>query len=85
MSGKSFAKTGDNTFASALTTPPFSPIFIMPSQRLSTPVSPSEMSNAVFAVSKVESIIAGNTVMSPKNTSFTTAMTKAMRKNEIQM
>ena len=43
------------------------------------------MSKAVFAVSKVEFIMAGNTVVSPMKTSFTKAMAKAMRKNAIQM
>ena len=85
MSGKRRVKTGESRRATAFTTPPFSPIFIMPSHRESTPVSPSEISNAVFAVSKVEFIIAGNTSVSPMKTSRTRAMQKAMRKNAIQM
>ena len=85
MSGNRRVKTGERSLASAFTTPPFSPIFIIPSHKLRTPVRPSDISNAVFAVSKVEFIISGNTVVSPKNTSFTRAMAKAMRKNAIQM
>ena len=85
MSGKRRVNTGDSIFDSTFTTPPRSPIFMMPSQRLSTPVRPSDVSKAVFAVSKVEFIMAGNTVVSPMKTSFTKAMAKAMRKNAIQM
>ena len=61
MSGNSLLNTGESNLASAFTIPPFSPIFIMPSQRESTPVSPSDISNAVFDESNVEFIIAGNT------------------------
>ena len=61
MSGNSFVNTGDNTLANTLTTPPFSPTFITPSQSDKTPVRPSEISNAVFDEENVESIIAGNT------------------------
>ena len=58
---------------------------MMPSQRASTPVRPKEISKAVFDEENVESIIAGNTSKSPKNTSFTSAITKAMMKNAIQI
>ena len=85
ISGNSLVKTGLSSRAMALTTPPRSPIFITPSQRESTPVSPSEISNAVFAVSNVEFMMAGNTSVSPKHKSLMTAMTKAMAKNAIQM
>ena len=85
MSGNRRVKTGDSTLANTFTTPPFSPIFIMPSHSDSTPVSPSDISKAVFDESKVEFIIAGNTSTSPINTSRTAAMTKAMRKKAIQM
>ena len=57
----------------------------MPSHSESTPVSPSDISNAVFDVSNVEFIMAGNTSVSPINTSRTVAMTNAMRKKAIQM
>ena len=61
MSGNSLQNTGLSTLASMFTTPPFSPIFIIPSHNESTPVSPSEISNAVFDEANVESIIAGKT------------------------
>ena len=61
MSGNSLQNTGDNNFANTLTTPPFSPTFITPSQSDSTPVKPSDISKAVFDDENVESIIAGNT------------------------
>ena len=85
MSGNSFTKMGLSSFASTFTIPPFSPIFMMPSQSERTPVRPNEISNAVFDDEKVESIIAGNTSKSPRNTSFTKAITKAMMKNAIQI
>ena len=84
-SGNNLQNTGLNHLANTSTTPPFSPIFITPSHRESTPVNPKEISNAVFEVSNVELMIAGNTSVSPMNTSFTTAMAKAMRKKAIQM
>ncbi len=57
MSGKSLVNTGLSARANTLTTPAFSPIFMMPSQRANTPVSPSEISKAFFEESKVESTI----------------------------
>lgn len=63
----------------------FSPTFIIPSHKDKTPVSPSEISKAVFELSKVEFIMAGNTSTSPKKISFTKAITNAMMKNAIQM
>ncbi len=85
MSGKSLLNTGESTRASASTTPPRSPTFITPSHSDSTPVSPKEISKAVFDELKVESIMAGNTSKSPHTTSFTAAMAKAMTKNAIQI
>ena len=61
ISGNSFANTGPSTRARAFTTPPRSPIFMMPIHSESTPVSPSEISNAVLAESNVELMTAGNT------------------------
>ena len=80
MSGKSLTNTGLSSRDRASTTPPFSPIFIMPSHSESTPVRPSEISNAVFDDENVESIMAGNTSVSPMNTSLTTPMANAIRK-----
>ncbi|CCY65818.1 uncharacterized protein BN467_00313 [Prevotella sp. CAG:1124] len=85
MSGNSLVNTGLSTLARAFTTPPFSPIFITPSHSDSTPVSPSDISKAVLAELNVEFIMAGNTSVSPMNTSLTSAMTNAMRKNDIQI
>ena len=85
ISGNRRVNTGDSTFANTFTTPPFSPIFIIPSHKDSTPVSPSDISNAALDESNVEFIIAGNTSTSPINTNRTVAMTKAMRKKAIQM
>ena len=85
MSGKSLENTGLNRRAIAFTMPPFSPIFITPSQNASTPVSPKEISNAVLEDSNTEFIMAGNTVVSPITVSFTKAITKAMMKKAIQM
>ena len=85
MSGKSLEKSGPSRRARALTTPPRSPIFITPSQKANTPVRPSEISKAVFDESKVDCMMAGNTSVSPINTSLTSAMAKAMTKKAIQM
>ena len=85
MSGKSFVNTGLSRRDRALTMPPRSPIFIMPSQSESTPVRPSEISNAVFDEANVESIMAGNTPVSPMSTSRAAPMANAMTKNAIQM
>ena len=67
------------------TTPPFSPIFIMPSHSDNTPVSPSEISNAVFELSNVEFIIAGNTSASPITTNLIIPTTKAIKKKATKM
>jgi hypothetical protein len=85
MSGKSFTKMGLSNFDKALTSPPFSPIFMMPNHNESTPVSPNDISKAVFDDANVESIMAGKTSKSPQKISFTKATTKAMMKNAIQM
>ena len=85
ISGNSFTKTGLSSRASTLTIPPFSPIFMIPSQSDNTPVRPRDISKAVFDDENVESIIAGNTSKSPKNANFTAAITNATRKNAIQI
>ena len=85
MSGNRRVNTGLSNRDSASTTPPRSPIFMMPSQSESTPVSPRDISKAVFDEANVESIMAGNTPVSPIRTSFTTPMAKAMTKNDIQI
>ena len=85
MSGNSLLNTGESSRAMKFTTPPFSPTFIMPSHSESTPVSPSEISNAVFDESNVEFIIAGNTSTSPITTSLNNPITNAIRKNATKM
>jgi hypothetical protein len=57
----------------------------MPSQRESTPVRPNEISKPVFAESKVEFIIAGNTSISPSTISLNKAIAKAIMKNAIKI
>jgi hypothetical protein len=85
ISGKSLEKKGPTTLESNGTIPPFSPIFIRPNQSDITPASPIEISNPVFAISKVDWSIAGKTVASLKKINLMKATTKAMRKNETQM
>ena len=85
MSGNNLVNSGLSTLASTFTTPPFSPIFMMPSQSDNTPVRPNEISKAVFEELNVESIIAGNTSKSPQNTNFTSAITNAMMKKATQI
>jgi hypothetical protein len=43
---------------------------MMPNQRASTPVSPSDISNAVLEESNVEFMIAVNISVSPRNNHF---------------
>ena len=71
--------------AITFTIPPFSPTFIIPSQSERTPVKPNEISKPVFAESKVEFIIAGNTSTSPNTISLNRAIAKAIRKNAIKI
>ena len=58
---------------------------MIPNQRASIPVSPMEISKALFAVSNVESIMAGNTLTSPNKHSFANPTIKAMTKNAIHI
>ena len=85
MSGKSLQKSGLRPRARMWTTPPFSPIFMMPIHSESTPFRPREISKAVLAELNVESMMAGNTPASPANTNFPAAMRNAMPKNATQM
>ena len=85
ISGKRRVKTGERKRASALMRPAFSPIFMMPSHKASTPVRPMEISKADFDEVNVESIMAGNTDVSPKNTSFINATTKPITKKATQI
>jgi len=84
MSGKRRVKTGLSALANTFTTPAFSPIFMMPSQRASTPVSPREISKAFLDESKVESTIFWKIVVSPIANPMSAKM-NAITKNAIQM
>ena len=85
MSGNRRQSTGLRKRASALISPLFSPIFMIPSQRASTPVSPRDISKAVFEESKVEFMIAVNISVSPRKITFIRAIMKAITKNAIQI
>ena len=65
--------------------PPFSPTFINPSQSVSTPVSPNEISKPVFAESKVACTMVVKTIVSPRKMSFVSPTRSAMRKKPSQM
>ena len=84
ISGKRRVKTGLSALANTFTTPAFSPIFMMPSQRASTPVSPREISKAFLDESKVESTIFWKIVVSPIANPMSAKM-NAITKNAIQM
>ena len=58
---------------------------MMPIHNDSTPVSPREISKAFLADSKVEFMMAGNTLASPTNNSLPAAMRNAMPKNATQI
>ena len=85
ISGNNLVKSGLSKREKTPITPPCSPIRMMPIQRDSTPVSPSEISNAVLEESNVELMIAGKTSVSPKNIRRTTATINAVRKKAIQI
>ena len=84
MSGKSLVMSGLSQRARRFTMPPRSPIFMIPIHRLSTPVSPSEMSNAVLALSNVLFMMAGNTSVLPM-ANCTVAIRNAVAKKPIQI
>ena len=67
-------------FEKSATTPPFSPTFMIPIQRVRTPVNPNDISKPVLAMSKVDATMVVKTSVSPKKMSFTRPMTNAMRK-----
>ena len=65
--------------------PPCSPTFIRPSQSVSTPVRPNEISNPVLAMSNVLVTMFVKTAWSPMKMRRTRPTTRATRKNETQM
>ncbi len=85
MPGNRREKSGLIRRPKKLITPPLSPIFINPIQRASTPVSPSEISNAVEAEENEADIISDHTCMSPAKTVFPTATMNAIAKKAIQI
>ena len=84
-SGNILRSTGLSNLANAATSPPFSPIFIIPIHSDSTPVRPSESSNAFFADVVLAVIMSVNTAVSPMKMSFPSAMTNEMTKNAIHI
>ena len=70
---------------STATIPPRSPIFIKPSHKVRTPVNPNEISKAVRAEENEAFIMSVQMAVLPYTTVCTTATTKAMTKNAIQM
>jgi hypothetical protein len=82
-SGNRRANRGASQRPRAARKPACSPIFITPSHRHMTPVSPRATSKAVFAESKAAFITAANTVGSPPRY-CSTAAPKATRKKPIQ-
>jgi hypothetical protein len=85
ISGKSLRNSGPTAFDINATIPPVSPTFIKPIHNVITPVSPSEISKPVFAISKVPFIISGKIPVSPKKISRISPMINAMMKNATQM
>ncbi len=65
--------------------PPFSPTFMSPSQSVSTPVRPNEISKPVLALSNVLATMFVNTAWSPRKMRRIRPTTRATRKNETQM
>ena len=70
ISGKSLLNTGAANRANACITPPFSPIFMMPSQSDKIPVNPNEISKPVLAEAK-EALNLGKNGGIPTNDQFT--------------
>ena len=85
MSGKRRQNTGLSQRDKAWIIPLRSPIFMMPIQRDSRPVSPSEISKAFFDEENVEFTSVVKISMSPKNTSLPSAIRKAMTKKATQI
>ncbi len=84
-SGKSLLKNGPMSLEKTATMPPFSPIFMIPIQRVKTPVNPNEISKPDLAMSNVALIIAGKTSTSPRKSRRTKPIMKADKKKNIQI
>ena len=83
--GKSRENNGLIQRDKTATTPPRSPIFISPSHNVRTPVKPKEISNALRAEENEAFIISVQIPVFPYTKVCTTAPTKAITKNAIQM
>ena len=85
MSGNRRQNSGLSQRDRAPIMPLRSPIFMMPSHRASTPVSPSAISNALLDESKVALTISVKMPVSPVSSSRPAATTKATTKKATQM
>ena len=85
ISGKSRLNSGETIFARICTAPAFSPIFMMPSQRLKMPVRPIAISNAVLDISNAPRIALLNMPESPKASHWTMQATNAPKKKTSQI
>jgi len=85
IEGINFEKKGDTIFDNTLIIPPFSPIFIIPSHNVITPVSPNDNSKPNFAISKVLCTILLNTTASPEIKAEIDANTNAIINNPNQI
>ena len=85
MSGKRRQNTGLSQRDKALIIPLLSPIFMMPIQRDSSPVSPKEISKAFFDEENVEFTSSVKIPVSPRKSNLPNATTKAMTKNATQI
>ena len=85
ISGKIRVKNGATPFPSVLTTPAFSPIFIIPIQRDRMPAKPNESSNPVLAFVKVEFRMSEKISIFPIHTACINPMIMANKMSEIQI
>ena len=85
ISGNRRLNRGETIFARIWTAPAFSPIFMMPSQRESMPVSPRAISKAVFDMSKAPRMALLKMPESPKASHWTMQATKPPKKKTSQM
>jgi hypothetical protein len=85
MPGKSRENRGLMSRPKKPMTPPRSPIFMMPSHKVNTPVNPNDISKAKAAWSNELFIIVDHIVKSPVNIVLPNAIKNAMTKNAIHI
>ena len=85
MPGNMREKSGLIHLPNLATSPAFSPIFMSPNQKVSTPVSPRQISNAFCDDSKVQFISRDQISASPPKMDWQRAAMKAIAKKENQM